>query len=852
MALLQAQSREEDLRTTIKELQDEIESNDNIAKMAMQTAETADAKLRQELADLQSEHASSLETVESLQSTIADLERRMQKLGSESVEAGLIAQRLADVEKMLSSASETEQKHVNEIEHQLLLIRELRQEVDDQNRLLEFAEVEYEILLGSSQAEQRATSSTIKDLQERLENLTIQAQSEQEDIKCSAEQAKHSIQQELDTVHAHLSAMELSLKENTDSLHASEDRAAKLRSILQEREKEVQRLKTSMAETGQPVDGVVLKLRQEVNDLEARIERRNRQIALEQEKARKLGMNLQLAQETVEEQDAALQDSRQQVSVFEKAKLALQTQVESLKLAGTALAVTIQQTADEAAHNESELKRNIAELQDQLIEVGYCQNQLVLQLLIHRHCRESNSREAAAQVHRLSSELSLAVSTRQQLQTAHQDAISSYEEKSTEQKNLVAALQSEKLKLDGEVQALRVALSTEADAKQKLEESASTSAREFAALAEMHHQESVSVQNEMETLRETTHDLERKLSEVEIEKESLLRQTLAFEASISELRHQLDIATCELREKQSAMKAMQEDGTEQNNTLAVEFEVAKAELARLQQQVQGLTSELEEAEERYSVILQKHQENEAVLVLAKEAAEEEMTRRTHERDLLGQEKDTLLNEAAALREAIDRLQQSTELSQQTMRQTIEQEQQRREETETQLSALSSEVLYLQESLDRAKTLKLQLARDVELAEESVASTGNQKEEVQLEILAAEQHRVQLEARLSDLQNTISILQQSKTALLQENESFRSELAVNVSEIASLRGALGEQRREIDSLHNAKFEQSSQEKKALEETREELERERALQQNRYVGVQINCPALRLLTLVLQSE
>jgi chromosome segregation ATPase len=851
MALLQAQSREEDLRATIRELQEEIESNHSIAKMAMESAGTADTKLKQELADLQFEHALSLETVESLQTTIADLECRMQKLTAESVEAGIIAQRLMDVEKMLSDASETEQTRVNEIEHHLLVIRELRQVVDEQNRMLEFAEVEYEILLESTQAEHRATTTTIKDLQERLENLTVLAESDQDDIKRAAELARHNIQQELDTVHANLSAMELSLKENTDSLQASEDRAAKLRSILQEREKEVQRLKASMAETGQPIDGVVLQLRQEVNDLEARIERRNRQIALEQEKARKLGMNLQLAQDTVEEQDAILQDTRQQVWVMEKAKVALQTQVESLESAGIALAVIVQQTAAEAAHSESDMKRNIAELQNQLLEVGYCQNQLVLQLLIHRHCRASTSREAEAQVQRLSSELSLAVSTAQQLQTAHQDAMSSLEEKSMEQENVVATLQSQKVELDGELQALRIALSTITDAKQELEESAEASAREIAALTELHHQESASVQIEMKTLRETTHDLERRLSEVETEKASLLCQIQMFETDITELRQQLEVATNELQQKHSAMKAMQEDGSEQNNTLAVELEEAKAELTRLRQQIQGLTTDLEAAEERYSVILKKSQENEAVLVMAKEAAEEEMTRRAHERDVLRQEKDTLLNESAALSEAMDRLQQSTESSQQRMQQTIEREQQRREETEAQLSALTADVLNLQKSLDKAETLNRQLVRDVELAQAAMTSTERQKEEVRHEILVAEQHRVQLEARLSDLSHTITVLQQSKIALLQENESFRTELAANVGEIASLRVALGEQRREIDSLHNAKFDHSSQEKTALEETHEELGRERVLHEKRFVGLRI-LVFFPLLTLVLQNE
>lgn len=832
MALLQAQSREKDLQTAIRELQEEIESNHNIASMAMETAGTADAKLRQELADLQSQHASSLERVESLQSTIAELELNMHKMTSESVEAGFVAQRLVEVERLLSSASESEQKRVNEIEHQLSVIRELRQEVDEQHRMLEFAEVEYEILLESSRVEHQEGVSTIEGLHERLEKVATQAEGEKEEIKRLADHARQSLQQELNTVQANLSAMELSLKENTDSLQAFEDRTAKLRSLLQEREKEVQRLKASIAETGQPIDGVVSNLRQEVNDLEARIERRNRQIALEQEKARKLGLNLQLAQDTVEEQDAALQETRRQLSLMENQRQALQAQVHTLESASAALAVTIQREAAQAAINEAQCKRDVAELENELLDAGFYQQQLVLQVLVHRRHRETTARKATAERIRLSSALSEAAATGQQLEAAHREAILKQEKDLTAQENLVAALQSEKLELDGQVQALRIALSTAADTKQKLQRATQENAREFAALTEQHLREFATLGSEVEALQATTRDQEHNLVGLHTERESLHRENQTLQADMVDLQQKLDEVKEELRERQSVINAAQEERSNQQDT-TVELEASKAELDRLQHRVEELTTSLAESEQRYSTFLERSQENEAVLVLAKDAAEEEMTRRTSERDALRQQKDALSNEVAALQEAMEQLQQSTASTQQRLEQTIEQEQQSREQTGTQLSALSSQVLHLRESLERANAHNKELVRDIELAREAVATTESQKDQLEHDILEIEQRRAQLEARLSDLQTTIGVLQEDKAALMQESEASRSDLAANADEIASLRAALAEQRREIDTLYSAKSDLSSQEKRVLEETQHELARGRGLHQKRYV-------------------
>jgi chromosome segregation ATPase len=218
VALLQAQLRETELHSTIKQLQDEIESNDSVAKLAGEAVEAEDARLRGELERLQAEHASSVETVASLQSTIVELEHQMKQATSDAAETYELSQRLKDVEAKLASVSETEQKRGVDLEAQLANIQELERQIDDQNRMLEFAELEYEMLLASSQAPQKTHESAGKALQERISATNVKAEEARDQMASSFEQAKSSMLDEQNKLRANLSALDLTLQESVDSV----------------------------------------------------------------------------------------------------------------------------------------------------------------------------------------------------------------------------------------------------------------------------------------------------------------------------------------------------------------------------------------------------------------------------------------------------------------------------------------------------------------------------------------------------------------------------------------------------------------------------------------------------------
>lgn len=827
--MLHSQSREAELQTRIQQLQDEIENNDAVAKLAGDAVEAEDARLRLELERLQAEHASSVQTVALLQSDIVDLEQRLKQATSDAAESHDLAQRLKSVEARLAEVTDSERKRTGDLDKQLANIEELERQIEDQTRMLDFAELEYETLLASSQAQYKTHETAMQELQERTNAISAKADKQREVMADSMEETKSTMLDERNKLLANISALELSLQESVESVQVSEERTAKLRSILNDREKEVQRLKVSMAGSGEPAEAVVLKLREEVIDLEARIDRRNRQIALEQEKARRLDLNLQLAQDTVEEQDAALQSSRQAVADAVAQIGLLRAQIDALESATSDLSVTIERMTDDAFRQQGQLEFLTRNHQEALQEATEIQTQLVLQLLLHRQHYSSITQTAYSNAQGLSRELSLANARIEELHVVQKERDTEQTTKLLSQAEFIKVTQGHNAALQDQVDALRVVLAWTTDSRRRAVDAANNHRLASMQAVKKHAGQVDALRETIEELRDRLRDLDSELVDAQEAKETAIREVEALDRRASRSQEELDQALEQLEQKEIELGTMQAMGRDQEGILDCELDKARAECTDLRRQVEILRAELCAAEKGYEDNRKVMEGSETVLVLAKEAAEAEITRRIMEHDRLQKEKEDAQSALAAAEMAMDRLQQLVTLAQSDLQQGIRQERQKLEETGSELASASAQVAQLRESLERAQMQNAQLEQDLAAAQEALASAETQKARIQCDFDSAGQQRAELERRLAELEDELLAQQEAKTALLTDREAAEAQLHAKTAEMSALQAALEGQRASTENIR----EESMALERTLGEAKRELEQERVQNHDRYV-------------------
>lgn len=809
MALLQAQAREAEMETKISSLRDEYDSVETMLRMKINEAEERESRLSDELQALHSAHAFSVDNVRALQSTIEILESQLQESIAASQTHASARDRLIEVEAKLAMSSETEERQSVKMEYHAAVIRELQGEITDVNRMLEFAEIEYEVLLEASQNDQRTYVATVTELQERMLRTAAEAEQHLETVKIHNDNIKDSLEKEISTLRDNLSAIELSLQESTDSTKVSEDRVGKLRVLLQEREKEVSLLRTSITEIGQPVDGTALQLREAIAQLEARIERRNRQIAVEQEKARKLAMNLQLAQETLEEQDSAIQNVKGELAGCEEKKLVCEDQIDLLNHQNAELVDKIQQITEDAVRQRENFNLIVVQQQDELVRSDITQHHLILQLLIHRSkaAQASFASDAAAKkVDRLVFDVSAAQVRVQQVTALLRKTVERHEQERRESEAALETLQYHKRSLATEFDDLR------ADLVLAIEEKTQNIA-ELTNTVDAQRKEVVSAQTDITNILNEVATLKGLLKAAEKDKTTLSQTIDGTQERILEMERLLADANNRLSEQ----RALESDVVrlDQENKLRKEIDGVQAECATLQQTIQRLQQELADSKQLYDVGTKASQETEAVLNLAKEAAEEEMMRRALERDDLRAEREALSRQIAELQQELEQQQEARKNSEEQLQEATNDIRQKYRVTADLLAASIAQASQLEASLAVAESRCLQLSSEVARTAEELKAAQNDVEINQRRLEEVEQKRSELAAHVSSLEDTVAALQENETRLISENEAAQSDMAANSSSLAELQDTLRARELDIVSLHKSHAEGVQELQAALE-------------------------------------
>lgn len=822
MALFQAQAREAEMRTRINNLRDEYDSIESMSSLKLAEAEEKESRLSRELQTLQSEHALSVDNVRALQSTIDILRSRIQESLEAAQEHTRVRERLVEVEAMLQTTSQTLERHAAHTEYRTAVIRELQGEIHEMSRRLGFAEIEYEVLLETSQTDQQTYDNAVIELQQRMSISASEAERRLEIVKSEHENARDTLRNEISTLRDNLSAVELSLQESTDTLKVSEDRVGKLRALLHEREKEVTLLRTSMAEIGRPVDGTALQLREEIAQLEARIERRNRQIALEQEKARKLAMNLELAQDTLEEQDNAIQNVKEVLADCQEQKLGYETQIVLLKNQNAELVDKIQQmTGDTKCQQE---KHNIifAEQQDELLRSDITQHHLILQLVIHRSKRAQASLASDAsskQIDRLVFDISAARLRGQQATSMLRKTVEQHEQERRDSEMILEALQIQKQSLATELDVLRAELDVAVQGKTQTEASSEKAIEELRNVVNVQRQEAALAQTEINNTRNETTTLKELLNQVENDKMALTRTAEEAQVRILQLEQSMVDTNNRLDENQSAMES---DVVRQESKLMTELDRVQTECVALQQTIHRLEQELDAAKQWYDSSLTASKETEAVLILAKEGAEEEMTRRASERDNLCLERDALSTQLAAVQQALKQQQEARKNSEEQLQEAANDIRQKYEAAAESLAASSAQVSQLEATLEIAEDRCLQLSGEVHHAQDKLAVVQEEVETNQRRLVEVEQERSELAARVDSLEKTVAALRENETRLFAENEATRSDVAAKSTSLVELEAVLQARQLDVESLHKSHADGLQELRSALETTKRELE------------------------------
>ncbi|KAJ9118629.1 hypothetical protein QFC22_003849 [Naganishia vaughanmartiniae] len=824
MALLQAEAREAEMQTRISNLRDEYSSIETMSSIKIAEAEERESRLSNELQALHSEHALSVDNARALQSTIEILQSQIQESNEASQTHAHVRERLVEVEAMLQTTSQTEKRHSVNTEYNTAVIRELRREMNEVKRMLGFAEIEYEVLLEASQEDQHTYHTVVNELQQRLSTSASEAEQLLESVKIDNENARDALQREVITLRDNLSAVELSLQENNDSLKVSEDRIGHLRVLLHEREKEVTLLRTSMAEIGQPVDGTALQLREEIAQLEARIERRNRQIALEQEKARKLAMNLQLAQETLEEQDSAIQTVKEQLADCEKKRLVCEGQITSLNNQNAELVDKVQRITKVAACQQEKFSLIVAEQQDELLRSDTTQYHLILQILIHRSIGAQaslTSHASAKKLDRLLFDVSAARGRVQQTMSMLRKTVEQQEKDRRESEVALETLRLERQTLATELDRSRLNLEVIIQEKAQIEASSKKFVAKLSNEVDAHRREAALAQTEIANTRNETSTLQELLDLVEAEKTALSQAVDEAQERILHLEQSLADTNNRLNENQSALETDRVH-RDRESRFTKDIDSVRAECVALQQTVDSLRQELNDAKKGYENSLQASKEAEAVLILAKQGAEEEMARRASERDSLRVERDVLTAQIAEIQQALERQQDETKNREEQLQEAINDMRQKYETTAELLAAASDQVSQLEASLGVAERRCLQLSCEVDRAQEQLAVTQQEVETNQRHLVAVEQERSEQAARIGVLEETVAALRQSETRLVVETEAARVDVAAKSASLAELQEALQARQRDIESLHKSHADGSRDLQAALAAATRELE------------------------------
>lgn len=204
--------------------------------------------------------------------------------------------------------------HVNDLTNR---IESLKDDLEESRRLVQFADVEHNILAQAVSAAK--TTEQISNAQlDRLRKELEEAEAVLNDEKESTATERQESQATITRLRDDFAALQLEHEDLLDSKTQLETALETANSEVQRRESDLLAARAQVNSiTANSTDGAVIELRRHVQELESRVSRRNQLIAAEQAKSKKVEMNLEMATQDVEELEAEIARLRSDVSAKE-------------------------------------------------------------------------------------------------------------------------------------------------------------------------------------------------------------------------------------------------------------------------------------------------------------------------------------------------------------------------------------------------------------------------------------------------------------------------------------------------------------------------------------------------------
>ncbi len=302
--IIQLRSEREDLKKEIESCHTEIETLEGVMADNHRSATDQEKVLRKQLTSLRSQLASLKTANVDLEQTQASLEEAIEH---EKGQVGELRHQLSRIQEKQQAVAETE----NEAEQWMMEIFADRQQ---HQRMLSYAELEKqaitealhqrEIDLSAERQQVEELRNLAEDRVRNLEDAVAQLRSQADEVSLESQTNINALTDQLNQTMADLQTAEMSMSDMHDQRDAANkqlEQVTSLKAAMEVKISVLEREKLTWQTNTMTPDSRATTLREEIAELQGRIERRNVSIAQEQSRAKKLEFNLDQANQSIGE-----------------------------------------------------------------------------------------------------------------------------------------------------------------------------------------------------------------------------------------------------------------------------------------------------------------------------------------------------------------------------------------------------------------------------------------------------------------------------------------------------------------------------------------------------------------------
>jgi chromosome segregation ATPase len=288
--------------------------------------------------------------VEESDAELFQLQEELAKATSSQVETGALKKASSQSDRLQVELDHAIQQTVKldaQVRSLTSTLESLNDDLEENQRLLQFADVEHGILaqaVSAANTAEQISTAQMNRLRKELEEAESALSEEREVTSTERQESQEMITRLRDD----FAALQLEHEDLVDSKTQLETALETATSEIQRKENDLQSARDQLNSiTANSTDGAVIELRRHVQELEARVARRNQLVAVEQAKTKKVEMNLEMATQDIEELEAEISRLREEVSAKE--------------------AVTNEKDAETAESREESLKQ-LDKLEQELVQ----------------------------------------------------------------------------------------------------------------------------------------------------------------------------------------------------------------------------------------------------------------------------------------------------------------------------------------------------------------------------------------------------------------------------------------------------------------------------------------------------